>query len=410
MPEPYQSQHDRYLAHYVETGERRMIGIGREVTGRRADGGTFPVELSVSETWLGDRRLFTGVVRDITERKKMERLKNEFVSTVSHELRTPLTSIRGSLGLVAGGVAGPVPDKARELLDIAYKNSERLTNLINDILDIERIESGKMKFELRRHDLMPLVEQSIDANRGYANSYGVSYRLAAALPGARVLVDPDRLMQVLANLLSNAAKFSPAGGTVDVSVAMHGKRMRVAVADCGPGVPPEFRAHIFGKFSQADASDTRAKGGSGLGLSISKAIVERMSGAIGFESVAGQGSTFWFDLPVAADAPVIARRGRAVPPTGAGVRGRPGRGAAHRDGADRGWIYGRCRARCRQRPGHAGGAALCRDDARCRSSRPGRRWRWCRSCAPSRDPPVADRDRVRPGARRPDGTERRRTR
>ena len=189
----------------------------------------------------------------------MERLKNEFVSTVSHELRTPLTSIRGSLGLLAGGMAGELPDKARQLVEIAHSNSNRLTRLVNDILDAEKIESGKMRFDLAPHPILPLVEQALDAIRGYAAMHGVELALAPAAPAVNVHVDDDRLLQVLANLLSNAIKFSPANATVDVAVSLRAGRVRVSIADRGPGVPAGFHDRIFEKFSQADVSDARAR-------------------------------------------------------------------------------------------------------------------------------------------------------
>ena len=444
MPEPYHSQHDGYLHRFVQTGEARIIGSGREVTGLRKNGTTFPMDLSVGEMRIGNERKFTGMVHDVTERKKAEeelretmglqhailesasyaiisttvegtitsfnpaaekmlgykaaellgkatpaifhlpeevvkrasiisaemgrsiepgfdvfvaksrlgtidenewtylrkdgsqlpvllsisaqrdenneitgflgiasdiserkkidRLKNEFVSTVSHELRTPLTSIRGSLGLVVGGVAGEISAQAKILIDIAYKNSERLVRLINDILDIEKMESGKMELELKQQDLMLLIEQSIEANRAYGDAYGVTFRVTEAIHGMQVNIDHDRLMQVMANLLSNAAKFSPANGQVDIAVRQEKKSVRVMVMDKGTGVPESFREQIFQKFSQADSSDTRQKGGTGLGLSISKAIVEKMGGEIGFESATGGGTVFYFELPLAAEA------------------------------------------------------------------------------------------------------------
>lgn len=297
MPEPYQSEHDGYLHNYLSTGNKKIIGIGRQVVGRRKDGSTFPMELAVSEMWLKEKRIFTGVVRDITERAKIDRMKSEFISTVSHELRTPLTSIRGSLGLIAGGVAGELPAQAKALLDIAQKNGERLITLINDILDMEKIISGKMDFNLRPGPLIPLIEQSLESNQPYADQFDVTYSFE--LPGhvPYINIDADRFMQVLANLLSNAAKFSPAGGRVRVSVQRQDGKVRVYVADDGQGVPEEFKSKIFQKFSQADSSDTRAKGGTGLGLSISKAMVEKMGGSIGFMSEIGAGTTFYIEFP-----------------------------------------------------------------------------------------------------------------
>lgn len=238
-----------------------------------------------------------GVIIDMTERKKVERLKSEFVSTVSHELRTPLTSIRGALGLVMAGVTGEIGDKTREVLELAQRNGERLLVLINDILDMEKIESGKMRFELQPQALPALLRRAVEECRAYAQSFEVSVTVEEPLPEVTVQVDEVRFKQVIANLLSNAAKFSPAGGQVDVRARLTGSRVRVAVSDHGAGIPEAFRERIFRKFSQADSSDTRQRGGSGLGLAITKAIVEHMDGTIGFDSELGRGTTFYFDLP-----------------------------------------------------------------------------------------------------------------
>jgi len=245
----------------------------------------------------GEVEGFYALATDITEIRRLERLKSEFVSTVSHELRTPLTSIRGSLGLLSGGVAGALPDKARGLIEIAKNNCERLIRLINDMLDIEKIESGKMTFNLRPLELMELIEQVARANDGFAVQHGVRLQVTAAVPGAKVQGDGDRLVQVLTNLISNACKFSPAGSSVDIAVARLGERLRVEVADHGPGISDDFRKRIFQKFSQADATNARKEGGTGLGLSISKAIIERLGGQIGFFSEPGKGSTFYLELP-----------------------------------------------------------------------------------------------------------------
>jgi PAS domain S-box-containing protein len=238
-----------------------------------------------------------GITEDITERKQVERLKNEFVSIVSHELRTPLTSIMGSLGLIRGGVVGPLPLQLKAMCDIAYRNTERLVTLINDILDIDKIESGRVPFHLRPVELMALVQEAIETNRPYAERFGVQLVLEQALPGAKAQADPDRLIQVLANLLSNAAKFSPPGERVLVRIARAEGYVGVSVTDRGPGIPEGFRDRIFQKFAQADTSDARAKGGTGLGLSISKAIIERLGGHIGFETESGKGTSFYFKLP-----------------------------------------------------------------------------------------------------------------
>ena len=237
------------------------------------------------------------IVRDITDRKNIERMKNEFVSTVSHELRTPLTSIRGALGLILGGVAGEIPPKASAMVEIASKNSERLIRLINDILDIDKIESGKMIFNLQPVELTPLLEHVIDINRAYGQQFNITFRLESPIAGAWIYADSDRLIQALTNLLSNAAKFSSPGALVLVSLARRGEMLRIAIHDRGPGIPETFRARLFQKFAQADASDARQKGGTGLGLSITKAIVEKMGGQIDVAIVPGVGSIFFIDLP-----------------------------------------------------------------------------------------------------------------
>ncbi|MBI3130628.1 MAG: PAS domain S-box protein [Acidobacteria bacterium] len=234
--------------------------------------------------------------RDVTERAALDRLKSEFVSTVSHELRTPLTSIRGSLGLVSSGALGALSDEARSLVEIACRNSERLSNLINDLLDSEKIESGAITFQHERVALAALLEQSITDNQGYAEVHGIQFRLGEIPPGAEVIVDRGRFLQVMSNLLSNAAKFSPKGSQVEIGAEVEDTRFRISVTDHGSGIPPEFYDRIFQKFSQADSSDTRQKGGTGLGLSITKSIVEKMGGSISFKSQVGRGTTFEFTL------------------------------------------------------------------------------------------------------------------
>ena len=232
------------------------------------------------------------------EAERANRVKSEFLSTVSHELRTPLTAIAGSIGLMSGGALGALPPAIQGMLDIAQKNSQRLTFLINDLLDMEKLLAGKLHFDMVGQELMPLVAQSLADNQAYAGQYGVRYVLARRLDGVSVEVDAQRLQQVMANLLSNAAKFSPPNGVVSVEVGIHKGKVRVSISDQGSGVPPEFQSRIFQKFSQADASDTRQKGGTGLGLAITRELVERMDGEVGFVSEPGQGACFYFDLPL----------------------------------------------------------------------------------------------------------------
>ncbi len=245
----------------------------------------------------GSPDYFISQIQDITERREMERMKSEFISTVSHELRTPLTSIRGSLDFVATSSAGSLDDAGRRLLDMARRNCDRLVLLINDILDIDKIASGTMRFDIREEMVDHLVEQCVALNQGFADKLNV--RLEAGLPQMRISisVDPARFQQALTNLVSNAVKFSPAGGAVRVTAVLRDGDVIVAVSDEGPGIPADFRARIFGRFAQADSSSTRAKGGSGLGLHITKEIVEHMGGTIGFDSVEGQGATFWMAFP-----------------------------------------------------------------------------------------------------------------
>jgi signal transduction histidine kinase len=239
-----------------------------------------------------------GVSWDVTELKRVERMKSEFVATVSHELRTPLTSLRGSLGLLVGGALERYPERARSMIQVAARNADRLALLIDDLLDLEKMEAGKMRFEVVPVDLPALIRQCIETNDGLAQRYGVHFRFAPSTDTiVKVNADPYRLQQVLANLLSNAAKFSPQGGDVEIVMKTSEDAVRVEVIDQGSGVPKEFRSRLFEKFSQADSSDARTKGGTGLGLAVCKAIMDALGGAIGHESVASRGATFFFELP-----------------------------------------------------------------------------------------------------------------
>jgi signal transduction histidine kinase len=236
-------------------------------------------------------------LRYAVERKRLERLKDEFVSTVSHELRTPLTSISGSLGLLMGNAAGNLPQPMARLLAIAHTNSQRLVRLVNDILDIEKMEAGRIVFNFRRVEVRSLVEQAIEANRGFAEAYGVRIRLEDARAAADVRADPDRLLQVVTNLLSNAIKFSPPDNDVVVAIEKGTDMVRLTVRDHGLGIPVDFKPLIFEKFAQADARNARQRGGTGLGLSIVKQIVDRLSGEVGFADAPGGGTIFHVQLP-----------------------------------------------------------------------------------------------------------------
>jgi signal transduction histidine kinase/DNA-binding response OmpR family regulator len=267
----------------------------------RADGTKIQIQVSVTavKDEAGQIVGFLSFSQDISERKKLERMKNEFISTVSHELRTPLTSIRGALGLMVGGAAGALPKVAADLATLAYRNSERLVRIINDILDMDKVDSGKFAFDVRPFNVEDLVRQSMDENRAYGEKYGVTYVLKALPPGIRAQADPDRFLQVLANLLSNAAKFSPRESEVWITVEDGGSAVRFSVRDFGRGIPEAFRAHVFEKFAQSDNTDSGHNEGTGLGLSISQKMVEAMGGAIGFETEEGKGTTFHFSLPQA---------------------------------------------------------------------------------------------------------------
>jgi|GEM_PF-6649682 len=279
-------------------GERTALTF--EAIHQHKNGTKIPVEVFLQYISApGERPRFVAIVRDATERKRIERLKTEFISTVSHELRTPLTSICGALGLVVGGAAGVFPETSRPLLDIAYRNSQRLTLLINDLLDMEKIAEGKMRFNVQRLALSPLIAHAVESNKAYAEQYQVKYRFTEHADAVNVQVDAQRLAQVLSNYLSNAAKFSPRDSDIEIAVDVHGDWVRVSVTDHGPGVPKDFHDRIFQKFSQADSSDTRQKGGTGLGLAITKELIEHMGGKVGFQSKEGEGACFYFELPIA---------------------------------------------------------------------------------------------------------------
>jgi PAS domain S-box-containing protein len=273
----------------------------REWTFVRKNGSRFPVSVVITPLREDDGTVtgFLGVIEDIRVRKEVERLKSEFTAVVSHELRTPLTSIRGSLGLILGALSASLPQKVRDLLEIAQSNCERLVLLINDILDIEKFSAGQMRFEMHTLPLAKVALQAVEANEGYARRFNVRIELAAMDPECRVTIDPDRFVQVMSNLLSNAVKYSPQGGLVRVWSERRGDCMRISVRDQGPGIPEDFRDRIFEKFSQADSSTTREKSGTGLGLHIARRFVEHMQGRIGYESEPGRGSTFWVELPIA---------------------------------------------------------------------------------------------------------------
>ncbi|MBL1376200.1 sensor histidine kinase [Zobellella iuensis] len=254
-------------------------------------------EIRVAEV-EGQEQESLAMVREVTEQRRVAQMKHEFIATVSHELRTPLTSLNGALALLAVNEGAGVNPDLRPMLRLALKNSERLVVLIRDILDVERLDNGRLLARLKRQPIRHLVSRSLEDNLPFAERFGVHLLLAPQTEDAEVNVDADRFLQVMANLISNAIKFSPPGEAVRIGIERQPTRVLIWVADHGPGIPKSFHDRMFERFSQADSSDSRQKGGAGLGLYISKGLMEQMEGSIGFVSEEGVGTTFYLYLPL----------------------------------------------------------------------------------------------------------------
>ncbi|WP_350433261.1 PAS domain-containing protein [Shewanella sp. H8] len=247
--------------------------------------------------------ILIGSVQDITDRMKLQQVKDEFISTVSHELRTPLTSIYGALNLLQSGKLVTLPAKADKLIDIASSNCKQLSRLINDLLDIEKLAAGKMLFEMKHLPIEPLLQRAINDHQPYADLHNISLtlHLDKQIDESLLYIDEHRLLQILTNFLSNAVKFSPKAGNVTLSATQIYDEIEIAVQDQGSGIPEDFKGKIFERFSQADASSSKAKGGTGLGLALCKELVEAMNGSIGYRSETGSGSRFYIRLPISTE-------------------------------------------------------------------------------------------------------------
>ncbi len=305
MPQTYADNHHQYMANYLSGAEPLVIGRVRELEGIRKNGETFPMELAVTEFHHAGERRFVGVIRDLTERKRVERMQTEFVATVSHELRTPLTSIAGALALLRGGAAGAISDKGTKLLDTALRNSQRLTRLIEDLLDIERLTFDRLNFNFAVYPIDTLLKQALEANDSYAGKSDISLELKNPVPEVSIRVDDGRFVQILSNFLSNAVKFSPKGSSVIVEATLEDDDIVCTVTDFGSGIPDSFQERLFQKFSQLDSSDTRNTSGTGLGLAISKQLAIKMNGSVGYAPATGGGAQFWVRFPVIEDLPAI---------------------------------------------------------------------------------------------------------
>jgi PAS domain S-box-containing protein len=298
---------EKWWAEFVAAGRPATVVTERC---QRRDGLEITIEWTLTPLTDESNAVASVVLqgRDITQQRAAERVRSEFTSTLSHELRTPLTSILGSLQLLRSGALGDVPKDQDEIVEIAERNGQRLLDLINEVLDIEKIESGRLTIVPEMVAIDDVAREALRLNQGFADRFMVRLQLDGVPPQVNVRADRKRLMQVLTNLLSNAAKFSPPKGGVDIAVTVADGKVRVSVGDRGPGIPIAFRSRIFGRFAQADSADSRIKGGTGLGLAICKRLVEMMEGSVGFEDRPGGGTSFYFELPVAGEADADQRR------------------------------------------------------------------------------------------------------
>lgn len=293
-PDEYHAEEEAALASLNKEG--RYGPFEKEYI--RKDGSRYPVRLQgmLSQDPNG-RPVIWSLIEDITERRRLDKMKDQFIATVSHELRTPLTSINGSLGLLVGGAVGELPERAIGLLGTAQRNVQRLAMLISDLLDMERLVAGKMPMTMVDHTLGPLIDEAIESIAGYADQHGVHLGAARHWPEVTVSVDGSRLIQALTNLISNAIKFSPEGQTVHISAGVEGGVVEICVRDHGPGIDPAFRSQLFRRFSQADGSDTRKLPGTGLGLAITREISQQLGGEVNYRDADGGGSEFYIELP-----------------------------------------------------------------------------------------------------------------
>ncbi len=303
LPLRFTQTHRQHVSEFGNSAKvARRMGERREIYGCRKDGSEFPAEASISKLKLGEETVYTVYLQDISDRKQVERMKDEFVSVVSHELRTPLTSIHGSLGMLASSLIKPESDQGKRLLQIAVDSTDRLVRLINDILDIERIESGKVKMEKQTCNVADLITEAVNVIQPLADKASVS--LSVSSLSQKLWADGDRIVQTLTNLLSNAIKFSSVGSTIWLSAEIGNRdkdqfpNILFKVKDTGRGIPPDKLESIFERFQQVDSSDSRNYDGSGLGLTICQSIVQQHGGCIWAESLLGEGSTFYFTLPI----------------------------------------------------------------------------------------------------------------
>jgi PAS domain S-box-containing protein len=313
MPEPYHGGHDAYLADYLRTGQAKVIGIGREVVGRRKDGSTFAMDLAVSEFRLGQRRFFTGIVRDITERKRLEqelrqrvqelaeadRKKDEFLATLAHELRNPLAPLRTALQLLqVPGAGAAVAGRAREIMG---RQVEQMVRLVDDLLDVSRIMQGKIELRRERVELAAVVARGVEMARPVIDAH--RHELTVSLPPEPVWLEADviRLAQVVSNLLTNAAKYTEDGGHIWLNAGREGTGVAVRVRDTGVGIEPAVLPQLFGLFVQADRTLGRSQGGMGVGLALVRRLVEMHGGSVEASSDGpGRGSEFVMHLPTSA--------------------------------------------------------------------------------------------------------------
>jgi len=325
MPEPYHGEHDGYIANYTRTGHAKIIGIGREVVGRRKDGATFPMELAVSEFHIGERRFFTGIVRDITERKRLEdqlrqrvdelaeadRQKNEFLAMLGHELRNPLGPMRNALYLMklARSDSAAV-DEAHGLIE---RQLQQLVRLVDDLLDVSRIIRGRIELRRDRLDLATAVRRAVETAQPVIDANGHTLSISLPPQPIHVMGDVIRLAQVISNLLANAAKYSTDPSPIVLKVAREGAEALVVVEDQGEGIPRELLPRIFDLFVQGEHTLARSQGGLGIGLTLVRRLVEMHGGQVSaFSPGKGRGSTFTVRLPVLAEAAAEAHPGRPI--------------------------------------------------------------------------------------------------